>query len=156
MHKSYYQFILILVGILFACQSKTPEKKDLVGTWQNTLLKVEIKSQQGEAGKDSAFVVTQQNWEEKLKIKPIQTNYAADGTWESKYFDLFGSLTSVTSGKWWLNGDTLWAHTLSPKNEVNFYVCTVSGDKASFKTTIDWDSDGVADDLYYGEQKRVR
>lgn len=155
-NKLLYLFNLFLVSVLFACQSKAPEKKELVGTWQNTLLKVEIKSQQGEEGKDSAFVVTQQNWEEKLKIKPIQTNYAKDGTWKSKYFDLSGGLASVTSGKWWLNGDTLWVHTLIPKNEVNFYLCAINNDKATFKTTIDWDSDGIADDLYYGEQERVK
>jgi len=155
MYKSYL-FILFAISAIFACSSKQPPaKEDLTGVWQNTLLDVQIKSYQGKADKDSAFVITKNNWEEKLKMKPIQTNYSTDSTWQSKYFDLSGKMSGTVSGKWWLKGDILWMHTLNPKDELNFYLCEVNGNKASFKTTIDWDSDGVADDLYYGEQERV-
>ncbi len=151
-----YLLLLLIVGVLLACQTKQASQKDsLIGTWQNTLLKVELKSYQGVAGKDSSFVITQQNWEDMLKMKPIKTNYSADSTWQSTYFDLSGKATSVTSGKWWQSGDTLWAHTQIPKDELNFYLCQVKDNKATFKTTIDWDGDGVADDLYYGEQELV-
>jgi len=150
-------FVLGILVVLFGCNTtQMPQQNDLIGSWQNTLLDVQIKSFRGEEGKDSTVRVNKKNWQEKLKMKPIQTIYSVDNTWESNYFSLEDKLISSVSGKWWIKGDTLWMHTLNPKDELNFYVCSIQENKATFKTTVDWDSDGIADDLYYGEQEKVK
>jgi len=152
-------YLVLFIGFVCfcACQTSSPkiDRADLVGLWENTLLKVDIKSLQSIEGKDSTLLVKQSNWEKILKIKPIQTIYELDSTWQSNYFSLEGKLISSTAGEWWIKGDTLWMQTLDPKDELNFYIFSLKGDQATFKTTVDWDSDGMADDLYYGEQERL-
>lgn len=156
--KSHFlHLILIAISTLLACNStQAPQQNDLIGSWQNTLLDVKMKSFNGIEGKDSSVLVNKQNWEQKLQMKPIQTIYSTDSTWQSDYTCLEDKLISSVSGKWWIKGDTLWMHTLKPKDELNFYVFTVRENKVTFKTTVDWDSDGIADDVYYGEQERVK
>jgi len=155
MDKFYFIYGCIIVICCYACNSAPSENNNIVGTWENVLLDVKMVSLDGIEGKDSAVFVTKERWEEQLKIKPIRTTYEADSSWVSNYFDLKGENISRTSGKWWVNKDTLWMQTLKPKNELNLYTYKVNENKAWFKTTVDWDSDGTADDIYYGEQVRV-
>jgi len=140
--------------ILISCGNN--ENGSLIGTWVNESLEVDITSFKGEVGKDSILSIKVNEWESKLKIQPIHTTYSEDGSWESNYFNINGEQVFKTQGKWWSRSDTLFMHQQSPKDELNYYFFTVNGNRANFTTTIDWDSDGEADDEYNGWQKRMK
>lgn len=148
------KYIIPCFLIIVSCNTK--EDATLIGTWVNESLEVDITSFRGQEGKDSLLNIKSNEWETKLKIQPIQTTYNEDGSWESNYFDLNGENVFKTKGKWWNRSDTLFMHQNNPKDEMNFYFFTIKGNKANFKTTIDWDSDGEADDQYNGWQRRMK
>lgn len=160
--------IPISVLLLAACNenSKIEEKKEptaqekLVGTWSNTYLKLQI-NVNGPQDSIQVNEVTEENWEKQLGIKPIVTTFKEDGSYGSKYYNLNDSLVRETTGKWaFAEGDTLVMTELTPeKSEFKLHLSfgkykDSKTDLAKFKGMIDFDMDGNADDLYYGEQRR--
>ncbi len=95
------------------------------------------------------YEVPKGKWEEVLKIKPIQTIYKDDGTYNSTYWDLDGTVMRETGGEWEMVGDTLFLTDSGVRT--GYHVEWMEG-KAAFSGYLDWDSDGDEDDLYRGVQ----
>ncbi len=98
---------------------------------------------------DSVFSVPKGEWEAVLKIKPILTTYLEDGNYNSEYIGLDGNPLQTTSGKWGVEGDTLY---LTEQGKTTAYFFEWQEGKAAFKGYLDWDNDGLEDDLYVGIQ----
>jgi len=138
---------LALISLIFcACQPSTPS---LIGSWENTSLTVTMKLDNGQ---DSLMLVPEGSWADVLKIKPIVTNYAEDGTFKSEYFSLEGDPIGTEAGTWKMKGDSL---ILNSAGYDNAYQVSFEGDNVRFTSLLDWDQDGQPDDLYDGWQKRV-
>ena len=143
-------FTLFLTCFLFAsCQSENFSEK-LIGTWENTSLRIDIKLPDG---RDSLMVVPEGDWEKVLGIKPIVSTFSADGTFKSEYFSLEGQPIGTESGDWEVRKDSLY---LIYAGSDNAYKMSFDGDRVRFIGMIDWGQGGKADDLYDGWQKRVK
>ncbi|MFY0594232.1 hypothetical protein [Roseivirga sp.] len=150
MKKSILLFLILSVN--FSCQ-KSPklDPSQIVGTWENTTLNVDIKSY-NKSNLDSTLIIELGEWESILQIKPIRTTYFEDGTFVAKYFDLEGNSVGEENGDWKVVNDSLAINSAGYKNtyHVNF-----KDGQARFISILDWDQDGNRDDLYDGWQKKV-
>lgn len=151
--------ILLLVQVLYSCSSERKEsqsekedikrEQNLIGTWTNVSLLVTMKRLEKQ---DSVLRANEGEWEQVLKIKPIETTFHADSTFESEYYTLDGQKMNTTYGQWWIQNDSLVMLTESGKT---FYDFEYNGDRVRFRSTLDWDGDGIADDEYDGVQIRM-
>jgi hypothetical protein len=143
---SYFKLLLVtfLLG-LTACEP--PSNRDLImGEWTNESMKVFINH--GTAD-EQVFDVPKGEWEEILRIQPILTTYTTEGIYSSVYKDLEGEVINTSNGFWDVKGDSLFLI----ENEITTsYQFNWMEGRAEFKGYLDWDSDGVADDLYTGVQ----
>jgi hypothetical protein len=128
--------------------------KQLTGEWNNIYLKVETVTKQ-DTGTNETLEVSQDDWEQTLKIKPIRTFFRSDSTWNSAHFNLADSLVYNPGGKWWVNGDTLVMLQNFPVPDTTNYLVTLNKDTASFSSMVDWDGDKKKDDHYFGKQVKV-
>ena len=140
------KFLGLLALVLAACSSNNREEY-LLGEWYNESLRVDIDALDGTP--DSIFSVPAGQWEEILQIQPIRTTYKADGTYESVYTELDGTLLQKTSGQWALKGDSLF---LTSQGLTTSYYFEGKDGKGLFEGFLDWDTDGKSDDFYSGVQ----
>ncbi|PIQ47593.1 MAG: hypothetical protein COW03_14455 [Cytophagales bacterium CG12_big_fil_rev_8_21_14_0_65_40_12] len=98
---------------------------------------------------EQVFDVPKGKWEEILLIQPILTTYTAEGVYSSVYKDLEGEVINTSNGFWDVKGDSLY---LTENGVETAYHFNWMQGRAEFKGYLDWDSDGVADDLYTGVQ----
>lgn len=133
------------------CQPRQVDPKAILGSWENTALKVKMNTYQST---DTVrwLVAPEGKWEEVLKIKPIKTTYFEDGTFRSEYKNLDDQPIGTEEGKWLLSGDSL--RLFSPQYNYS-YKLYLANDRIRFVALVDWDNDGEADDLYDGWQVRV-
>lgn len=141
-------YLILAVGLLSSCQQASLHDR-MIGTWENTSLTVTMKLGDGS---DSAMVIADGEWEQVLKIKPIVSVFAEDGTFTSTYYDLNGNQLGQESGKWFVRNDSL---VMDSDAYNSAYKVTFDGAKARFVSYIDWDQDGKPDDLYDGWQKKT-
>lgn len=150
--------ILLWVGcsknfITPATGTSRPVDTRLFGEWRNESLHVEHQTYRG---KDLNYVldVPAGQWEEKMKIQPIRTNFRPDGNYTSEYRTLSDSLFLRREGTWTATGKRLTMRERFPdkKEYVNEY--TIDGNRATFKSTLDFDGDGKSDDQYSGVQRK--
>lgn len=141
-------FKLLLVTFLLALTACTsPKNKNLIiGEWTNESMKVFIDHGTSE---EQVFDVPKGKWEEILLIQPILTSYTSDGKYNSVYKDLEGKVINTSNGFWEVKGDSLY---LTENGVETAYHFNWMQGRAEFKGYLDWDSDGVADDLYTGVQ----
>ncbi len=140
----------ILIGmciLLFSSCSSRKYEEYLLGEWYNESLRVDIDALDGQI--DSVFLVPAGRWEEILQIKPILTTYKPDGTYESVYSRLDGSLLQKSSGEWVMRGDSLFLTSLG---ETTGYHFEWQNGRGLFEGYLDWDTDGNSDDFYSGVQ----
>lgn len=106
-------------------------------------------------GLDSSYSISvrEQEWEAKLGMRPILTEFFPDHKYRREYRDLQDSLTQVNRGIWNLFGDTL---MLIEPGATYQYKLRLEGDFLRFETYLDWDGDGVEDDEYTGMQKKIK
>ena len=149
---------LITLVVFYSCTHETENKSELsnqlIGEWHNTSLKITMNTYKNS---DSAVVleVNEQNWEEKMNIKPIKTFFRADNSYNSEHYSLKDSLIYNPSGKWAIEGDTLHMWDTFPNKGLRYkYKLNITHNKAEFRGIEDCDSDGKADDNYFGTQKR--
>ena len=140
--------IIILCSTLFlSCEQSIEDR--LVGTWQNTSLDVTMAMPDGQ---DSLMHIEQGQWEEVLRIKPIVTRYTVDGKFVSDYYTPEGKSLGSEIGDWEIRNDSL---IFKSTNYKWAYKLTFDGNKARFTSLLDWDQDGLADDLYDGWQEKL-
>mgnify|MGYP001044086021 CR=1 FL=1 len=81
--------LLLLTAILAYSSCSTPRsdisERRLIGTWANVSLLVTMKQLEMQ---DSVLEAKEGEWEKVLKMKPILTEFRADGTFTSEYTDL--------------------------------------------------------------------
>lgn len=138
--------IFLLVLSIASCSTKNNEEY-LLGEWYNESVRVDIDALDGQI--DSVFSVPAGKWEEILQIKPINTTYKPDGTFESIYYNLDGSVLQKTSGRWELKKDSLY---FTEQGQTTGYLFQWQEGKGLFEGYLDWDTDGQEDDFYSGVQ----
>ena len=140
-------FVLsFLAAALFSCSTNEQEQL-ILGQWYNESMMVELDAKSGKI--DSVFNVPVGQWESILEIKPIETTYSSDGKYASEDFSLEGDKMQTSEGQWSLEGDTLF---LTAEGKTTGYHFRWIEGKAIFRRYLDWDNDGLADDLYTGIQ----
>lgn len=125
-------------------------ENDILGEWTNVSMKVWVKTYNNS---DTSFIVdiTEENWDLKMTVKPIVTTINADGTYASEFRNSFDSLMYKPEGTWLIDGDSL---IMQDHQDTYRYQIFIDGDVAEFKSFIDWDKDGKADDEYFGVQRK--
>ena len=126
--------------------------RQLIGEWRNVYVK--IKANSIKTGKLNIMEADSSNWEARLGIKPIRTHFKSDGTYYSEYRNLKDSIVRMPSGTWFIKGDSLTMAQLKPGKSTLKVKVSIVVNHATFNGLIDFDGDGVANDDYYGIQKK--
>ena len=103
-------YLVIAISVLLSCNDNkekeqsqpvddTTTSQKLIGEWNNLYLNVKVDSKKNTAEQEE-LIVTREEWESKLKIKPIRTFFREDSTWNSAHYNLNDSLVYNPSGKW--------------------------------------------------------
>ena len=155
--STFFCFLLLL-----SCQAKENSNQNktdvknpdlatqLVGEWRNVSMSVEI---QGDSL--TVFEANEKNWEEKLRIKVIQTFFRPDKTYNSPHYTLSDSLFLDLKGTWAIDGDNLTMYQELPAKDTTVCKLSIKDGLAHFDCMVDWDSDGRKDDQYLGVQRKV-
>lgn len=153
--------LVLLIALTFSCASETNQSEKaeqkvdlsqaLLGTWEAKLLKIDVDTYQGQ---DSSFVfeVSEENWEREYSVKPFRTFFAADSTFRTTRRGITGKLMGEDRGLWRTFGDTL---MLLQPNSTSQYKVLIEKGQAEWAGVIDWDLDGVEDDVYYATYRYV-
>ena len=152
----------LLFVFLLACQpnerskSATSEnvinlQETLPGTWEVIALKVQINSFMNT---DSSYVfeVKEENWEEKLGVRPKRTVYSLDNRYRAEFRNLSDELVNLQRGVWNVFSDTL---MMIEADATYQYRVTLRQGLADFTTMVDWDGDGIEDDNYLETHRYV-
>lgn len=125
-------------------------EQDIIGEWTNVSMRVWVRTYNNS---DTSFIVdiTEENWEMKMNVKPIVTTIYDDGTYISEFRNSFDSLIYKPEGTWLIDGDTL---IMEDHQDIYKYQIFIDGDRAEFNSHVDWDKDGMADDEYFGVQRK--
>ncbi len=156
MNKSVLNILLatsFFAFLLMACSTGEMEKEKelignseaLIGTWRNVSMTITYQDM------DSVYNVPEGKWEEVLGIKPIITTYTRDSLFESKYYGLNDSLLFTSKGKWYFKGDSLFLESDGSTDAYNFSLQDQIG---RFTSLLDWNGDGLKNELYDGFQKK--
>jgi hypothetical protein len=124
----------------------------LVGEWRNVYVKIKVNSLK--TGKINTIEADSSNWETRLGIKPIRTHFKNDGTYYSEYRNLKDSIVRMPAGTWFIKGDSLTMLQLKPDKSTLKVKVSIINNHATFSGMIDFDGDGMANDDYYGVQKK--
>ena len=125
----------------------------LIGEWRNVFVKIILHNKNKPA---TTMEADSTNWEARLGIKPIRTHFMEDGTYYSEYRNAKDSLVRRPAGTWSLNGDSLTMAQLTPDKSNLTLQLKINGDHATFHGMIDFDGEGIANDEYFGVQKRFK
>jgi hypothetical protein len=123
-----------------------PLAEQLIGEWKNSSLNLKIHNDT-----DSTVIIDSENWVEVLGIQPIVSEFKNDSSYLSRYYSPEGEEIMTSTGIWYIRGDSL---IMIERQIPNAYHLRMEGNSAYFRGYIDWDQDGVADDLYEGIQVR--
>ena len=117
----------------------------LPGSWEHQQLFVSV---QGYKLSDSIFTieVNPGEWEEKLRVKRVVTQYDKDHTYRMLFYSSSDSLEKTVRGMWNTFGDTTLLHV--EPNGTYEYKVSQNGQKWILESTVDWDEDSQTDDLY--------
>ncbi|MFT7299191.1 MAG: hypothetical protein ACI9WO_002013 [Sphingobacteriales bacterium] len=146
---------LTLILLFTSCGNEAPKQQlpvqeALIGSWSSISINVVINDFDS-LGEKETYSVDTTNWLKELGIKPIETFFDADSTYVSYYKNGNDSLVLELKGRWGVANDTLFMLPLQ-NTTPSYYATEVKGNLAHFKTHLDWDGDGEADDFYYGVQ----
>lgn len=151
-----------LLALLISCSSEPGAtsqsaneaqdlKADLPGTWESVSVRVDINTADGT---DTSFVfeVREEEWMQRLGVKPVRTYYKPDRKYEQVFTSLTDSLLSTTRGIWNVFGDTL---MMVEPNATYHYETALENGLIKLKARLDWDGDGEADDDYLGVHRKI-
>ncbi|MEM1218225.1 MAG: hypothetical protein AAGH79_04910 [Bacteroidota bacterium] len=155
-HYLIFIFSLLLVSVS-SCrfggssvtQNVTSQKaalEDLLpGRWEHRQLFVSV---QGYKLSDSIFTiqVNPGEWEEKLRVKRVITQYEEDHTYRMLFYSSSDSLEKTIRGMWNTFGDTTLLH-VEPDGTYEYKISR-NGKEWILESMIDWDEDSQMDDLY--------
>lgn len=127
-------------------------EEEIIGEWRNVSMKIKVNTYNHS---DTSFIVdiNEDNWDLKMTVKPIITTINEDGTYMSEFRNSFDSLIYQPRGTWLIDGDTL---IMQDHQATYKYQIFIDGDRAEFRSLLDWDGDGAADDEYFGVQRKTQ
>jgi hypothetical protein len=149
---------LLLLMLLASCGGEGNDKQELskrlVGEWRNADMKITMNSYMN-SDSTRVFEVNEQNWEQKMRMRPLHTIFNENGTYRSPHISLKDSIFYDPVGKWVIQGDTLIMQDTFPKRGLKYkYKIIIEDENAEFRGLEDCDNDGKADDEYVGRQRR--
>ncbi len=149
--------ILMLIWVA-GCQATTSDNtttdNSLYGEWRNLTLKVELDKKHGEP--TSIFEVNESTWESELQIRPFQTFFNKDRTFNSAHYNLQDSLVLNPHGTWTATTEKVLMITTAPFSDSTACIYSIKDDIVTFGCWVDWDEDGEKDDWYLGTQKKYK
>ena len=163
----YSLIVFVICFSFYSCGSKEGEStistaktinEILTGEWRNVTLDVKLFSAGGKNDSMAVIKVKEGQWESVMQFKPIRTHFLAtnkgtnSGGYYSDYLALDGSFLFRRTGIYKIKGDSI---TIQEEGLIyNYFVEVLSDDELAFTSLMDWDSDGVVDDEYFGIQKK--
>jgi len=153
--------ITLLTTLLYTCTNEQEPTASnaatqditaaLLGTWEAKSLKIEVDTYMGQ---DSSFVfeVAEENWERVYSVRPFRTFFATDSTFRTIRRSYTGQVIGEDRGLWRAFGDTL---ILLQSDYTVQYKVLIDKGQAEWAGVIDWDRDGVEDDVYYASYRYV-
>jgi len=145
---------------LFSCEEgkKKEENEELgslmIGEWRSVSMKLNMNTFRN-SDSLKVFEVNEENWENKMNIKPIRTIFRKDGTYNAEHWNLSDSLIYSPAGRWKIYGDTiLMTDTFPSIGQAFRYKIVFKDSLVEFYGKEDLDRDGFNDDDYFGVQKR--
>ena len=148
---------LAVCFIVFMSASKNRQgslSSQLIGEWRNVYVKIIIHNKT-KAGA-TTVEADSTNWEARLGIKPIRTQFMEDGTYYSEYRNKKDSLVRRPSGTWSITGDSLTMTQLKPDKSLLKVHVKIDNNHATFSGLIDFDGEGVWNDEYFGIQRKFK
>ena len=140
---------------LISCAEKRATAPELVGTWQNTFMTLESADIPESDPRFEFFVATSNNWERVMGFKPVRTTYQADGTFSAEYRDLQDSVFAMAKGTWYTEKDSLYFFQWEPDTFAATYQYAVVLDTLTLRGIVDWERDGLLNDLYFGRHSKL-
>jgi hypothetical protein len=129
-------------------------KNSLVGMWQMNSLVIGVDTINN-SDISGVLEIREDNWNEKLKMQPIQTLFSPNKTYISAYRSEEGKIIRFTTGRWDVDKNQLKIHQLFPSDKQMNYRINLSDGCAELRSKLDFDGDGKNDDLLYYQMKRV-
>ncbi|MCG8326563.1 MAG: hypothetical protein MI974_02700 [Chitinophagales bacterium] len=157
MYRTFMYFILPV--LLLGCQAESDKsiqkpdlQKELPGTWEAVSVNVQINSAMGNPDSTATFVIEENEWLERLAVKPVRTYYLTDNKYRQEFKSPYDTLISVNRGMWNAFGDTLMM--IEPTVTYQYTVELENG-LIEFNSVLDWDGDGEEDDLYKAVHRKI-
>ncbi|MHA8104246.1 hypothetical protein [Aquirufa nivalisilvae] len=143
---------ILAFNILISCSPKA--SRAIVGTWEIAHLRITMPSYKNSDSTQNIEVLGK-DWEAKMKVKNIQTTYAADGTYHSLHRNLQGKTTYNPAGRWQIIQDTLIIQDTIPKRITYKFRFKIKKNQIEYWGVEDFDLDGKVDDQYYSRQVKL-
>lgn len=134
-------------------ESSSDLKSALIGRWDTNYVLVAMKSVNNSKMDGTMEVQPHKQTQEPCQTK-VQSVFLENGTYLSEYRDENKKLIIKSAGKWSAEGNTLILNQEFPKTKTLRYEATIGNNVAEFRSTIDFDHDGEADDLMYCQVRR--
>lgn len=165
MNLNLYTFLLLLVASFFlpSCQTDSNTNaansaeaafdfKDYIeGTWQTVQINVAVNSVDG---LDSFRVdnLSEKVWRSEFGVNPPKYYFQPDNKFRREHTSITGELMDEGKGMWNVFGDTL---VLIEPDATYQYVVKGDGSRVTFRTLLDWDEDGEADDQFQALHRKI-
>ncbi len=146
----------LAVLAFFACQSDPPPeavdfRQELPGTWETTEITAALHTAEG-TDTTITQVITPDIWRDRFGAHPVRYTFQADNKFTREHRMLTDTLANAARGLWNIFGDTL---VLIEPDGTYQYLLSKENDQLIFRTQVDWDGDGAADDDFVSVQRLV-
>jgi hypothetical protein len=161
----FRQIICVLLTlVLWSCNTTTSEEKTetiqnptmnrsaFYGVWQAVALKVTMNSTSEIPDSMEVFEVNEQQWEKLLSVKPVLTYFYPDSTYKQEFRNINGEVYDTIKGLWNIVDERLLL--LTPEAIYRYNISLKNG-MSEYNTVLDWDGDGIEDDLYFSTQRLI-
>lgn len=160
-----FRFITILAFVFlgFACQNEPTTEEGataeqaadlqstLQGTWQTVQINVAVNSADG-LDSFRSEQLSEGLWEREFNMQPPVYYFQPDQKFRRLHRTTAGEVASESRGIWNTFGDTL---MLIEEEATYQYIVKYGNGRATFRTVLDWDDDGEADDVFQSLQRQI-
>jgi hypothetical protein len=152
-------FLILIPVYLISCDPPAGKEnltlsQRIAGEWKNSALEIRMNTYK-DTDSSRVFKVNDQNWEEKMRIRPIRTHFRTGGTYTSEHRNLRDSIIYQPAGTWIVIGDTIIMTDTFPQRGLSYkYHVNIKSGIMEFRGIEDCDGDGKNDDEYLGFYSR--